>query len=156
MQNHSDFSKAFFYKMRVICERQIVNATEKIMTNEQQRIAHREKLLDDAAGAMSVLRKENERQAAQISALVAENVALKQSELEFDRMCAADYGPDWVSELTETPATDAAIAAIRAEGVEMLRDSIRELERGTEDTLDLYHYCSDFAHQLRESKGAQK
>ena len=35
MQNQPDFSKAFFNKMRVICERQIVNTTEKIVTNEQ-------------------------------------------------------------------------------------------------------------------------
>lgn len=53
----------------------------------------------------------------------------------------------------ETHATDAAIAALRAEGVEMLRDSLSEIERGVEDTLDLWHYCSDFARQLRESKG---
>ncbi|MHB9329414.1 hypothetical protein ACP3S7_18005 [Phytobacter ursingii] len=53
----------------------------------------------------------------------------------------------------ETPATSSAIAALRAEGVEMLRDSLSEIESGVKDTIDLRHYCSDFARQLRESKG---
>ena len=52
----------------------------------------------------------------------------------------------------ETPATDAFLAEVRAQGVEMLRDSIAEIECGIEDTIDLHHYCSDFAAQLR--KGA--
>ena len=52
--------------------------------------------------------------------LAAENVALKQSELDFDEMAKSDYGPDWVSELTKTPATDAFLAEVRAQGVEML------------------------------------
>ncbi|MEH3454042.1 hypothetical protein [Phytobacter diazotrophicus] len=50
--------------------------------------------------------------------------------------------------------TDAARASLRAEGVEMLRYSLPELERCLEDTIDLRHYCSDFARQLRERKGA--
>lgn len=59
---------------------------------------------------------ESERKVEQ---LAAENAALKQSEAEFDKMCAEDYGADWVSELTETPATDAILAEVRASGVEM-------------------------------------
>lgn len=53
----------------------------------------------------------------------------------------------------ETPATDAFLAEVRAQGVEMLRDSIAELGGSIEDTIDLHHYCSDFAAQLR--KGVQ-
>ncbi|WP_108367725.1 hypothetical protein [Enterobacter hormaechei] len=53
----------------------------------------------------------------------------------------------------ETPATDAFLAEARAQGVEMLRDSIAELGGSIEDTIDLHHYCSDFAAQLR--KGVQ-
>lgn len=53
----------------------------------------------------------------------------------------------------ETPATDAFLAEVRAQGVEMLRDSIAEVGGSIEDTIDLYHYCSDFAAQLR--KGVQ-
>lgn len=52
--------------------------------------------------------------------LVEENAALKQSEIEFDKMCAEEYGPDWVSEMTETPATDAAIAEICAQKMDSL------------------------------------
>nr|WP_234707642.1 hypothetical protein [Enterobacter hormaechei] len=50
----------------------------------------------------------------------------------------------------ETPATDAFLAEARAQGVEMLRDSIAELGGSIEDTIDLHHYCSDFAAQLRK------
>ncbi|MDT0208471.1 hypothetical protein [Serratia marcescens] len=53
-------------------------------------------------------------------ALAVENAELKQSELEFDKTCAEEFGPDWFSELTETPATSAALAAIEARGVEKL------------------------------------
>ncbi|HIC1543362.1 ead/Ea22-like family protein [Escherichia coli] len=49
------------------------------------------------------------------SALAAENAALKESERAFDAMCAEEHGDNWVSELTETPATDAFLAEIRAE-----------------------------------------
>ncbi|HHA1746930.1 TPA: hypothetical protein ACOEBX_004432 [Enterobacter roggenkampii] len=53
----------------------------------------------------------------------------------------------------ETPALDAFLAEVRAQGVEMLRDSIAEIEVGIEDTIDLHHYCSDFAAEVR--KGVQ-
>lgn len=53
----------------------------------------------------------------------------------------------------ETPALDAFLAEVRAQGVEMLRDSIAEIEGGIEDTIDLHHYCSDFAAEVR--KGVQ-
>lgn len=59
-----------------------------------------------------------------------------------------------VSPQEPTPATDAILASLRAEGVEMLRDSIQEIESAPEDTCDLHHYCTDFAAQLR-SKSEQ-
>ena len=84
MQNHSDFSKAFFNKMRVICERQIVNTTEEIVTNEQQRIAYLEKLADDAGKTLAFLQsrvdtltEERDQFIQKITALVAENEGLK-------------------------------------------------------------------------------
>ena len=49
------------------------------------------------------------------SALAAENAALKESERAFDEMCAEEHGDNWVSELTETPATDAFLAEVRAQ-----------------------------------------
>ncbi|KZP58944.1 hypothetical protein A3462_18625 [Enterobacter bugandensis] len=54
---------------------------------------------------------------------------------------------------TICPATDAFLAEVRAQGVEMLRDSIADLESSIEDTIDLHHYCSDFAAEIR--KGVQ-
>ncbi|EIH3532085.1 hypothetical protein CKK68_004639 [Escherichia coli] len=50
---------------------------------------------------------EIEKLLAQRDALAAENAALKESERAFDAMCAEEHGDNWVSELTETPATDA-------------------------------------------------
>ena len=41
---------------------------------------------------------------AKCAELAAENAELKESEREFDKMCAEEFGPDWVSEFTETPA----------------------------------------------------
>lgn len=58
----------------------------------------------------------------------------------------------WLQAENKTPATDAFLAEVRAQGVEMLRDSIPEIESSIEDTIDLHHYCSDFATQIR--KGA--
>lgn len=63
---------------------------------------------------------EIEKLRAQRDALAAENAALKESERAFDEMCAEEHGDNWVSELTETPATDAFLAEVRAQGVEML------------------------------------
>ncbi|HBQ1349535.1 TPA: hypothetical protein MFB09_005423 [Klebsiella pneumoniae] len=50
--------------------------------------------------------------------LAAENVELKQSERELDKTCAEEFGQDWVSEFTETPATDRIVAEAEARGVE--------------------------------------
>ncbi|WP_247184404.1 hypothetical protein [Escherichia coli] len=61
---------------------------------------------------------------AKCAALAAENAGLKESEREFDKMCAEEFGPDWVSEFTETPATDAFLAEVRAQGVEMYADNL--------------------------------
>ncbi|APB44167.1 MULTISPECIES: hypothetical protein [Klebsiella] len=69
--------------------------------------------------------------------LAAENVGLKQSERELDKTCAEEFGPDWVSELTETPATDAYLAGIKADGVlqyaENLDSAADDAERGGYD-----------------------
>ncbi|EFU9597060.1 hypothetical protein KV865_002726 [Escherichia coli] len=76
------------------------------------------------------------------SALAAENAALKESERAFDAMCAEEHGDNWVSELTETPATDAFLAEVRAQGVEMFADHL--LCPDLDDTI------RDFAAQLRK------
>ncbi|EFK7891665.1 TPA: hypothetical protein ACHGWQ_006093 [Escherichia coli] len=73
---------------------------------------------------------EIEKLRAQRDALAAENAALKESERAFDAMCAEEHGDNWVSELTETPATDAFLAEVRAQGVEMYADN---LDNGADD-----------------------
>ncbi|PAQ95654.1 hypothetical protein BIU73_10525 [Escherichia coli] len=67
---------------------------------------------------------EIEKLRAQRDALAAENAALKESERAFDAMCAEEHGDNWVSELTETPATDAFLAEVRAQGVDMARNAM--------------------------------
>ncbi|EBS3865962.1 Eae-like protein [Salmonella enterica subsp. enterica serovar Kimberley] len=52
------------------------------------------------------------------SALASENAALKKSEVEFNEYCrreCEDVGDTWVDDFTETPATDAFLAEVRAQ-----------------------------------------
>lgn len=76
------------------------------------------------------------------SALAAENAALKESERAFDAMCAEEHGDNWVSELTETPATDAFLAEVRAQGVEMFAECAYTLEH--------HDHAVAFAAELRK------
>ncbi|WP_223663210.1 hypothetical protein [Escherichia fergusonii] len=50
------------------------------------------------------------------SALAAENAALKQSEKEFNNFCRQEYY-GWEDNFTETPATDAFLAEVRASAI---------------------------------------
>lgn len=55
---------------------------------------------------------------AKCAALVVENGALKKSEVEFNDYCrheCEDVGDTWVEDFTETPATDAFLAEMRAQ-----------------------------------------
>lgn len=55
---------------------------------------------------------------ARCAALAAENAALKKSEVEFNEYCrreCEDVGDTWVDDFTETPATDAFLAEVRAQ-----------------------------------------
>ncbi|EEJ2914650.1 ead/Ea22-like family protein [Salmonella enterica subsp. enterica] len=54
---------------------------------------------------------------AKCAALAAENAALKKSEVEFNEYCrreCEDVGDTWEDDFTETPATDAFLAEVRA------------------------------------------
>ncbi|EDW2260610.1 ead/Ea22-like family protein [Salmonella enterica subsp. enterica] len=58
---------------------------------------------------------------AKCAALVAENGALKKSEVEFNDYCRHEceaVGDTWVDDFTETPDTDAFLSEMRAQGVE--------------------------------------
>ncbi|EPI3186272.1 hypothetical protein ACS5UJ_003550 [Escherichia coli] len=56
---------------------------------------------------------------AKCAKMAAENTSLKQSEKEFNDFCREEFG-EWEDDVTETPATDAFLAEVRAQGVEML------------------------------------
>jgi hypothetical protein len=66
---------------------------------------------------------------AKCAALAAENAALKQSEKEFNNFCRQEYY-GWEDNFTETPSTDAFLAEVRAQGVEMYADN---LDNGADD-----------------------
>lgn len=56
---------------------------------------------------------------AKCAKMAAENTSLKQSEKEFNDLCREEFS-EWEDDVTETPATDAFLAEVRAQGVEML------------------------------------
>ncbi|EOF5882594.1 ead/Ea22-like family protein [Salmonella enterica] len=79
-------------------------------------------LADDMTGAPSVLVRclaaQLEVQLVRANALAAENAGLKKSEVEFNDYCrheCVDVGDTWVDDFTETPATDAFLAEVRAQ-----------------------------------------
>ncbi|EIY7192473.1 hypothetical protein PUV05_000853 [Escherichia coli] len=92
------------------------------------------KLISDLATQLEV-------QLVRANALAAENAGLKESERAFDAMCAEEHGDNWVSELTETPATDAFLAEVRAQGVEMFAECAYTLEH--------HDHAVAFAAELR-------
>ncbi|HBA4455386.1 hypothetical protein [Escherichia coli] len=56
---------------------------------------------------------------AKCAKMAAENTSLKQSEKEFNDFCREEFS-EWEDDVTETPTTDAFLAEVRAQGVEML------------------------------------
>ncbi|HAM5819678.1 TPA: hypothetical protein IB204_002756 [Escherichia coli] len=75
-----------------------------------------------------LVRKFAEEQ-AKCAALAAENAALKQSEKEFNNFCRQEYY-GWEDNFTETPATDALLAEVRAQGVDMARNAMIDFVDG--------------------------
>ncbi|ENB4207248.1 hypothetical protein ABHP04_001871 [Escherichia coli] len=66
---------------------------------------------------------------AKCAKMAAENTSLKQSEKEFNDFCREEF-IEWEDDVTETPATDAFLAEVRAQGVEMYADN---LDNGADD-----------------------
>lgn len=67
------------------------------------------------------LKQQLDAREREVMALVAENSALKKSEIEFNEHCRSECeneGSEWVDDFTETPATDAALAEVRAKAIE--------------------------------------
>ncbi|MDQ8075195.1 hypothetical protein [Escherichia coli] len=66
---------------------------------------------------------------AKCAKMAAENTSLKQSEKEFNDFCREEFS-EWEDDVTETQATDAFLAEVRAQGVEMYADN---LDNGADD-----------------------
>ncbi|EBG6974413.1 hypothetical protein FJB96_14950 [Salmonella enterica subsp. enterica] len=72
------------------------------------------------AQLISDLATQLEVQLARSNALAAENAALKESEREFNEYCRQECenaGDTWVDDFTETQATDAFLAEVRASAI---------------------------------------
>ncbi|WP_247954723.1 hypothetical protein [Escherichia coli] len=84
---------------------------------------------------------------AKCAALAAENAALKQSEKEFNNFCRQEYY-GWEDNFTETPATDAFLADVRAQGVEMAMEHMQS--SGSLTFGDCYISLNEFVAELRK------
>ncbi|HHL1966391.1 TPA: hypothetical protein ACQ2HR_003188 [Klebsiella pneumoniae] len=110
----------------------------------------------ESAGEPSIREQKFLKLAKAYQQLAAENVELKQSERELDKTCAEEFGQDWVSEFTETPATDAYLAGIKADGVEEFAAYQRAIteewacKEGHSSLLKVAESAELFAKQLRE------
>ncbi|HCJ8704150.1 TPA: hypothetical protein NV790_001578 [Escherichia coli] len=83
---------------------------------------------------------------AKCAKMAAENSSLKQSEKEFNDFCREEFG-EWEDDITETPATDAFLAEVRAHGVEMFAASLKVIG-GSEHPYSAV--ANEFAAQLRK------
>ncbi|AHW10383.1 TPA_asm: Eae-like protein [Salmonella enterica subsp. enterica serovar Montevideo] len=75
--------------------------------------ADNDKAMESLKQANAVVKLAHEK----FSAMAAENTALKKSDVEFNEYCrreCEDVGDTWVDDFTETPATDAFLAEVRA------------------------------------------
>lgn len=121
--------------------------------------------LEAAEQANKLAQEATETLVQERNALAAENAALKKSEVEFNEYCrreCEDVGDTWVDDFTETPATDAFLAEVRAQGVEMFADKYRAqltaLPTNPENIFDAAHVslryqifdADEFAAQLRK------
>ncbi|MCZ5377905.1 ead/Ea22-like family protein [Escherichia coli] len=96
---------------------------------------------------------------AKCAALAVENAALKQSEKEFNNFCRQEYY-GWEDNFTETPATDALLAEVRAVAFDELRAAFVRHAKiaglGDGDTVTLKEATDALLHcaeQLRAPEG---
>ncbi|HAJ7867476.1 TPA: hypothetical protein HNW60_16450 [Escherichia coli] len=78
--------------------------------------------------------------------MAAENTSLKQSEKEFNDFCREEFS-ELEDDVTETPATDAFLAEVRAQGVEMFSE---KFGGGTPLSNMVKEVAADFAAKLRK------
>ncbi|MFY4657986.1 hypothetical protein PQ669_27380 [Escherichia coli] len=92
---------------------------------------------------------------AKCAKMAAENTSLKQSEKEFNDFCREEFS-EWEDDVTETPATDAFLAEVRAQGVEMFAQKCNSKSEQSfaSDIRDnwklLGEHATDFAAELRK------
>ncbi|ECE0291068.1 hypothetical protein S039_11280 [Salmonella enterica subsp. enterica] len=67
---------------------------------------------------------------AKCAKMAAENTSLKQSEKEFNDFCREEFS-EWEDDFTETPATDAFLAEVRASGVDAAIEHLHKKFGGT-------------------------
>ncbi|EQC3408424.1 ead/Ea22-like family protein [Salmonella enterica] len=93
------------------------------------------------------------------AALAAENAGLKKSEVEFNEYCrheCEDVGDTWVDDFTETPATDAFLAEVRAQSSDELAElyftlAAHEANRYIADSWrESARFAKDHAAQIRQ------
>ncbi|HBR3395475.1 TPA: hypothetical protein L9S48_002863 [Klebsiella pneumoniae] len=104
----------------------------------------------ESAGELSIREQKFLKLAKAFKQLAAENVELKQSDRDLDKTCAEEFGQDWVSEFTETPATDRIVAGIKADGVEEFAAHLRANYNGASVCKIIALGADDFAKQLRD------
>ncbi|WP_395223992.1 hypothetical protein [Salmonella sp. SKLX100716] len=91
-------------------------------------------LVKAAEQANKLAQEATENLVQERNALAAENTALKKSEVEFNEYCrreCEDVGDTWVDDFTETPATDAFLAGVRASGVDAAIEHLHKKFGGT-------------------------
>ncbi|WP_099725471.1 MULTISPECIES: hypothetical protein [Enterobacter cloacae complex] len=115
----------------------------------------------DVAQLISDLATQLDVQLARSNALAAENAGLKQTESNLVRNIINDLGDtEFQYSRVHTPATDAFLAEVRAQGVEMFAIEINNLHKQTNQgsyndyaIKSAVTWATDFAAQLR--KGVQ-
>lgn len=91
-------------------------------------------LMEVAEQANKLAQEAAEKLVQERNTLAAENAALKKSEVEFNEYCrheCEDVGDTWVDDFTETPATDAFMAEVRASGVDAAIEHLHKKFGGT-------------------------
>lgn len=93
---------------------------------------------------------------AKCAKMAAENTSLKQSEKEFNDFCREEFS-EWEDDVTETPVTDAFLAEVRAQGVDVARNAMIDFVDGdvgpNENVPGLIRaaeICVSIANQLRK------
>ena len=87
---------------------------------------------------------------AKCAALAAENTSLKQSEKEFNDFCREEFS-EWEDDVTETPATDAFLAEVRAQGGAKALEDFAEFNIESIDPLD-----DEYTEVLKETARAAR